>query len=233
VELLLADLRRVGERAQAAVEVVVGEVSFAPLVRSNVPPTADLQGPTTGSTGENLIFTGSGTDADGTIERYAFDLDGDGRFEYDNGKNPSVSKRYDTAGTYSVGLRVTDSRGGVAYDSQAVTIAGPAGAPTPGATKPTPARLIASFKLGRPVFGGRRNRRLVARYRIRRDARVTLSLYRGSRRVKRIAGNRRANRSYRVLFSSKRRRRGNYTVRMTAVTPSGERQTARLFAKRL
>jgi len=213
-----------------------GEVSFAPLVLGNVAPTADLSGPSSGSTGQPLTFTGAGTDSDGTIERYSFDLDGDGRFEYDNGKSPSVEKVYDKAGTYAVGLRVTDNDGGVAYDSLAVTITGPSApagtSPTPTGSKPRPS-LLASFKLGRPVFGGRRNAKLAARYRIRRDARVTVSLYRGSRRVKRIVGNRRANRSYRVLFGGKKLRRGNYTVRITAVAGSGDRQSARLSAKKL
>ena len=146
-----------------------GEVSFAPLVLDNVAPTAELSGPAEGKTGDALTFTGSGTDSDGTIERYAFDLDGDGLFEYDNGTN-AVEKVYTEPGNYAIGLRVTDDRGGVAYDSLALTITGssaPAGtSPTPTGSKPRPA-LLASFKLGRPVFGGRKNAKLVARYRVR------------------------------------------------------------------
>ncbi len=209
-----------------------GEVTFAPLVRTNVPPTADISGPASGTTGQDLVFTGSGTDSDGTIAGYAFDLDGDGRYEFDNGENATVSKRFDTAGTYSVGVRVTDDRGGVGYDSQAVIITGSSAAAPTVAAKPKPA-LVSSFKLGRPVFGGSRNAKLVIRYRLSEAARVTLSIYRGNRRVRRIVRNRSANRTYRLTVSPRRLKRGNYSIRLRAVTASGAVQSARLSAKRL
>ena len=49
---------------------------------------------------------------------YSFDLDGDGRFEYDNGKSGTVTARFPNAGVFNVGVRASDDRGGVAYASQ-------------------------------------------------------------------------------------------------------------------
>ncbi len=65
-----------------------GKVEFAPLVLTNKLPSAGISGPTTGRAGDRLTFTGSGSDPDGQIVRYTFDLDGDGNFEYDNAIEP-------------------------------------------------------------------------------------------------------------------------------------------------
>ena len=77
--------------------------------RSREPRSA---GPTRGVTGQLLTFEATGTDDDG-ITNYSFDLDGDGRFEVDAGRSSSVTKRFDTPGTYNIGVRVIDGRNGV------------------------------------------------------------------------------------------------------------------------
>ena len=47
------------------------------------------------------------------------------------------------------------------------------------------------------MFGGRKSRKLVVRYRLREAGRAVVSLYRGKKRIKRLsAGNRRANQTY-------------------------------------
>ena len=210
----------------------VGQVTFTPFSRDNKLPTAGISGPDSGLTGQGLAFSGSGSDSDGTIENYSFDLDGDGRFEYDNGKSAGpATARFEQPGTYSVGVRVADDRGGTAYASKKVTISGP-----PVIVTSKSLGLLSSFKLNRPVFGGRKGAKLVVRYRLREPGRAIVSLYRGTKRVKRLSsGNRRANRTYRINISPGKLRKGaTYTVRLSVRSADGKRrQSARLSAQRL
>jgi hypothetical protein len=190
--------------------------------------------PTTAVTLQDTTFTASGSDSDGTISSYAFDLDGDGRFEYDNGKNPTVSTRFLNAGVYSVGVRVADDRGGTAFANKTVTVSGPSTGATPG--KGAELGLLSSFTLNRPVFGGKKNSKLVVRYRLREAGRAIVSLYRGKKQIKRLsAGNRRADRTYRINIGPQKLRKGaTYTVRMFVRSADGKRtQSVRLSAKRL
>ena len=146
----------------------IGQVTFTPFTPDNkLPKIATFTGPDSGATNQDLTFTTTAGDEDGTISSYAFDLDGDGRFEYDNGKNPTVTTRFANAAVYNVGVRVSDNRGGVAYASRAITITGPSSGDT-GTKGPG---IIKSFKLNRPVFGGRKRNKLVARYALREAGR--------------------------------------------------------------
>ncbi len=79
----------------------------------NKRPVAMVGGPYTAWEGSLVIFDGSASyDPDGTIERYDWDLDGDGVFEkHDAGPNPSGNWSDDYDG--KVGLRVTDNGGGI------------------------------------------------------------------------------------------------------------------------
>jgi hypothetical protein len=209
----------------------IGQVSFTPFVVDNKLPSVTLTGPDTGKTNTDLTFVGGGTDPDGSIANYSFDLDGDGRFEYDNASNGTVSARFPNAGVYNVGVRAADDRGGVAFASKQVTISGP----STGTTGKGPT-LVKSFKLNRPVFGGRKSRKLVASYKLREAGKTVLSLYRGKKRVKRLSsGSRKANKTYKVSIKPKKLKRGaTYTVRLLATSADGKRtQRVRLSAKRL
>jgi hypothetical protein len=218
-------------------------VEFSPLVKMNKLPAANLSGPGESNAGQRVTFTGAGQDPDGNIVEYNFDLDGDGLFEYTaSASNPSVTKLFDQPGDYNIGLRVIDDRGGVGYDSQLLRVKG-AASPTPSSpadTKAVAADLVLySFKLSAPVFGGRKGVALVARYRLRKAARVDMTLYRGVgkklKRVKRVnAGSRRAGRPYRVKISPRRRARGLYTVRLVVRPTDGSaRKIYKLVARRL
>jgi hypothetical protein len=209
----------------------VGQVTFTPFVADNKLPSATLTGPDTGKTNTDLTFVGGATDPDGTVSNYSFDLDGDGRFEYDNGKSGTVTARFPNAGVFNVGVRASDDRGGVAYASKQVMISGPSSGTT--GKGPT---LIKSFKLNRPVFGGRKNAKLVASYKLREAGKATLTLYRGKKRVKRLStGSRKANKTYKVRIKPKKLKKGaTYTVRLSATSADGKRtQKVRLSAKRL
>jgi PKD repeat protein len=72
----------------------------------NQPPTAVINGPTSGLVGETLSFDGSGFSDDGHIVSYVWDL-GDGTT--DSGVN--VAHSYGAAGSYEVTLTVTDDGG--------------------------------------------------------------------------------------------------------------------------
>ena len=76
----------------------IGQVTFTPFVVDNKLPSVSLTGPDAGKTNTDLTFAAAGSDPDGSISQYAFDLDGDGRFEYDNGKNGTVTARFPNAG---------------------------------------------------------------------------------------------------------------------------------------
>jgi extracellular elastinolytic metalloproteinase len=98
--------------------------------------------------------------------------------------------------------------------------------------------LLTSFKLGSSAFGGTRDRGLGISFRLLRRARVTLTVLRGSKVVKRYkTRSYRANRVKRLRFGARllRRgelRRGDYRFRIRAVRGS-RRVTAVLVARRL
>jgi PKD repeat protein len=83
--------------------------------RPNQPPTASF---TYTCTGLTCSFNAStSVDSDGTVIGYAWDF-GDGG----SGLGVSASRTYSTAGTYTVGLRVTDNSGGTGTTSKTVTV---------------------------------------------------------------------------------------------------------------
>jgi len=93
---------------------------------------------------------------------------------------------------------------------------------------------ISSFKLERPVFGGRTNLAIDASYRLTEGGRVTVDLLRGSRPVRRLsrAADRRGGRTYRVRIPAEGLRRGAHRV-LVQVTRGGRTTTAVLTARRL
>ncbi len=60
--------------------------------------------------GETIIFTGTGTDPDGSIVLYEWDIDGDGIFEYSSTTSgTTTSAAYSAEGLYTPVFRVTDN----------------------------------------------------------------------------------------------------------------------------
>src|SRR5829696_7301745 len=90
--------------------------------------------------------------------------------------------------------------------------------------------LLRSFKLERPVFGGRQRTPLRIAYRLTRSARVTLTVARGRRTVARRTATRAGGRTFRLAL--KPAVRGVYRVRIV-VESGGERVRSTLTARRL
>jgi hypothetical protein len=87
------------------------------------PPTANATAtPRTATAGQQVTFDGSesGSAVPGGLD-YAWDFDGDGRFE---GRNETATTRYKRPGTYDAVLRVTDARGRSAADTVTVKMLG-------------------------------------------------------------------------------------------------------------
>jgi choice-of-anchor B domain-containing protein len=93
--------------------------------------------------------------------------------------------------------------------------------------------LLRSFKVERPVFGGRTNRALHLAFQADRDARAQVTVLRGSRVVRRFAArNVRGRRTVRLRLGAARLPRGSYRVRIS-LTRAGETVTSMLAAQRL
>ena len=93
--------------------------------------------------------------------------------------------------------------------------------------------LLRSYKLTRPVFGGRTNRELSISYRLNRAATVSAVVRRGKRVVSRYAArSRQANQTYRLRLDSEKLRRGDHKVTIT-VRSGSTVETRTLTARRL
>ncbi len=91
-------------------------IAVASVVMINEPPIASITAtPTSGTAHLTISFIGSGTDKDGSISKYYWTF-GDG--ESSNTKNPSHT--YQTSGTYTAKLTVTDNEGST--DSSTIKI---------------------------------------------------------------------------------------------------------------
>ena len=90
----------------------------------NVAPTADAGGPYSGTVGDTIALSGTGSsDTDGTIDAYAWDLDNDG--QYDDASGATVNFAATAAGSFTIGLRVTDDDGATDTDTATITVAEP------------------------------------------------------------------------------------------------------------
>jgi PKD repeat protein len=89
------------------------DIAHDVTVANPAPPTAKMTfSPNPALAGGNVTFDGSGSaDADHTITKYEWDLDGDGTYERDTGGNAKTTNSYGSPGSYTIGLRVTDSDG--------------------------------------------------------------------------------------------------------------------------
>jgi hypothetical protein len=93
--------------------------------------------------------------------------------------------------------------------------------------------LVQTFKLERPVFGGSKRRKLGIAFRLARAARVTVTVTRKGKVVKRFKRKTyRAARTHRLKLGAKGRKRGTYRVTLRAQRP-GTVTTSTLFSRKL
>ena len=94
---------------------------------------------------------------------------------------------------------------------------------------------LSSFKLRRPVFGGRRAEPLGIAFRVATSSRVSVVVRRGSKVVRRFkTRTRRAHTTHRLRLPAKGLRRGKYRVNVRVVPRNGRaRVSATLLARRL
>ena len=96
---------------------VEGECLFGPIAIAGQNVTNTL--------GVSVQFSGAGTDEDGTVEKYEWDFDGDGIFEWSSFENGLTTYIYNNEGTFTATLRVTDNDGFTDTESLTVTIKSP------------------------------------------------------------------------------------------------------------
>ena len=85
---------------------------------SNNPPIARVNGPYSGEVGSSVSLSSTGSsDSDGSIERYSWNF-GDGSIS--STANPTHT--YQSTGTFTIVLEVTDDDGATAFDSTSCTI---------------------------------------------------------------------------------------------------------------
>jgi PKD repeat protein len=116
-------------RLVVALGVLALALSTAQVARA-APPTASFTAvgsdpvtPDVPDVGEQVNFNGAASnDADGPVAKFEWDLDGDGSFETDTGTTATTSHTYSTAGTRTVGLRVTDGAGETAVETKPLRI---------------------------------------------------------------------------------------------------------------
>jgi plastocyanin len=119
-------------------------VVTAAAAPGNLVPSADFTAaPASPRAGEVVTFAATGSDPDGTIVRFEWDLDGNGSFE---AQGATASRTFAAAGAYPVGVRSVDSGGATSPASvHDVVVAAPGGgsggSPLPDTAAPT-ARLL-------------------------------------------------------------------------------------------
>jgi YD repeat-containing protein len=96
---------------------------FALSIYNVAPEASFVASPNPAPSGATVTFNGTASkDPDGTIAKYAWDLDGNGSYETDTGATASTSRAYATPGERTIGLRVTDNSGATATTTRTVTI---------------------------------------------------------------------------------------------------------------
>ena len=90
-------------------------------------PTATMTASaSTPSVGQAVTFDASqSADANGTVEKYQWDFDNDGKFDRDTGKTPTTQQSFDTAKQETVTVRVTDNDGKFTDDTAIVKVQAP------------------------------------------------------------------------------------------------------------
>ena len=124
------------------------------LTVGNLPPVAKLSAsPNPALTGQTVTLNASGSTDQGAITDYKWDLDGDGTYETDTGTTPTVTTNFQTVGTHTVGVQVTNDHGLSSTKTLAVPVIvpNPVDYPDSGAEHARADRLLPTRRARRPV----------------------------------------------------------------------------------
>ncbi|MFL5886264.1 MAG: PKD domain-containing protein, partial [Thermoleophilaceae bacterium] len=100
----------------------------AVALANNAPQASFTYSPAAPKPGEQVMFTSTSTDSDGTIARTSWDLDGNGTFET---TGTTATHTFAAEGTYTVTLQVADDGGALDTDTKQITVANPPPQPPP------------------------------------------------------------------------------------------------------
>lgn len=111
------------DAAKGYVRALIPHFSIYGIFGTNVAPTA-VATPASLSvdSGEEFTLEGSGSDLDGQILEWAWDLDGDGEYEHVSTTSGSVTHTYTTSGTHHARLRVSDDQGATGFEQVTITV---------------------------------------------------------------------------------------------------------------
>ena len=135
-------------RIQQATYNILSEMGVQPQTPTGIvldgsegPPTAAFSvAPSVVTAGQNVTLNGSGSyGVDGaSIKDYKWDLDGSGKYATDGGSTPTLTHVFETPGTVTVGLKVTDSNGQTATTTHTITVGAAVSGPYAHAVLETP-----------------------------------------------------------------------------------------------
>jgi PKD repeat protein len=140
---------------------MLGALTVA-YAQSNAPPRADFRfSPQNPDTNTIITFDASSSrDPDGTIVKYEWDFNGDGKFD-ETKTTPTTTRLFDRAGEWRVNLRVTDNRGATGAISKIVKVTEapvtirralllpPSGSAAPGST----VRVVITLRINQTMNG--------------------------------------------------------------------------------
>ncbi|MCS7197122.1 MAG: PKD domain-containing protein [Candidatus Bipolaricaulota bacterium] len=135
---------------------------FVSQAQSNTPPRADFRfTPQNPDTNTLVTFDASSSrDPDGSIVKYEWDFNGDGKFD-ETKPVPTITRLFDRGGEWRINLRVTDNRGATGSISKIVKVTEapvtvrrslalpPGGIVTPGQT----VRIIILLRINQTING--------------------------------------------------------------------------------
>ncbi|MDQ4041423.1 MAG: PKD domain-containing protein, partial [Actinomycetota bacterium] len=124
-------LRVTDDRGDTGTTVVQISVTDPPVAAFSAAPASPLTGETT-----TLDASGSSDPDDAPLERYEWDLDGDGEFERDGAATPTTTAQWASPGSRTVRVRVTDEDGATDVHSADVVVRNRP--PIPAFTHPVP-----------------------------------------------------------------------------------------------